>query len=128
MTERRDLAAVVLANFHDPAEELLLGVVEDLAAIARGEPLFQSHGQRDQRGLVWFGQVAMQMRQVVGIADGDDFLLAAVESELLRDQLTLIDQFEVELLGLLAIGMLDVALDTLRDRKDHEESKREDDA
>ena len=126
--QRRDRAAVILADLDHLAEQLALGVAENLAAVARGEPFLGAHGQRDQLGVVALGQVAMQMREIVGVADRNQFLMRREQAEANRIDLVFLDQFQIELLGLLAVGVRDLSVDLFRDLEHHEQRERETDA
>src|SRR6266849_1702659 len=79
--QRRDSAAVIFANLDDLAEQLFLGVGEDLSAVARGESFFSAHGERDYFGVVALGQVTMEMRQVARISNRDESLLGGEQAE-----------------------------------------------
>ena len=70
----------------------------------------------------------MQIRQVVGIANRDDSLGGAVEFQPLRMQPVFLDHFQIELLRFLAVRVLGLSIDLLRNLKDHKKSKRKCDA
>src|SRR5258708_15139952 len=101
----------MLADLDHLAEQLSLGIAEDLTAVTRGKSLLGSDGQRDQFGVVALGQVAMQMCEIAGIANRDQLLLRSEEPEANRIDLAFLDQLQIELLGLLTVSMLGLAVD-----------------
>ena len=126
--QRRDGTAVILADLDHLAEQLFFGVAEDLRAVARRQPLLGPHRKRDQLGRIALGQVAMQMREVVRIADRNQLLGGGEQAETDRIDLAFLDQLQIELLGLLAVGVRDLSVDLFRNLENHEQREREADA
>src|ERR1700687_544914 len=125
--QRRDGAAMILANLDHLAEQLFLGGTEDLPAVARGESFFSAHGERDYFGVVALGQVTMEMRQVARIANTDESLLGSEQAESNRIDLLLLHQLEIEFLGLLAVCVRSLAVDLFRVLKNTEQRECEGD-
>ena len=67
----------------------------------------------------------MQMREVVGIANRNELLGRGEEAEADRIDLALVDQLQVKLLRLLAVGVRGLTVDLLRDLEDHKQRERE---
>ncbi len=70
----------------------------------------------------------MQMREIVGVADRNQHLMRGDQPQPNRIDLIFADQLQIKLLGFLAVGMLGLAVDFLRNLENHEQREREADA
>src|SRR5208282_1274119 len=81
-----------------------------------------------QLGIVALRKIAMQVCEIVRIANRDDSLHRGAEVEAMGMEAFFVDHLEIELFGLFAVRVLRLPVNPLRDFKYYEESERERDS